>query len=70
MSTDPVCGMEVYENMAAGAMCYQDTVYYFCSRVCLIMFEDHPETLWRKRTSEFWIPCFPIKVAVWCRSIL
>jgi P-type Cu+ transporter len=43
MSTDPVCGMEVYENMAAGAMCYQDTVYYFCSRVCLSMFEDHPE---------------------------
>jgi len=43
MSTDPVCGMEVYENMAVGAMCYQDTVYYFCSRVCLSIFEDHPE---------------------------
>jgi len=43
MSTDPVCGMEVYENMAAGAMSYHDTVYYFCSRVCLSMFEDHTE---------------------------
>jgi YHS domain-containing protein len=43
MSTDPVCGMEVYENMAAGEICYQGTVYYFCSRVCLSMFEDHPE---------------------------
>ena len=44
MSTDPVCGMEVYDNMAAGAMCYQDTIiYYFCSRVCLGMFQDDPE---------------------------
>ena len=43
MSTDPVCGMEVYENLAAGEMCYQDTVYYFCSRVCLSMFEDDPK---------------------------
>ncbi len=42
MATDPVCGMEVYENTAAGTALYQGVVYYFCSRACLGVFEDNP----------------------------
>ena len=40
MSTDPVCGMEVYESMAP-ALHYQGVTYYFCSRACLGAFQDY-----------------------------
>ncbi len=42
MSTDPVCGMEVYENMAAAQVGYQGVTYYFCSRACMGAFQDDP----------------------------
>lgn len=42
MSTDPVCGMEVYENAAAVTQ-YNSVTYYFCSHKCLGAFQDDPE---------------------------
>lgn len=42
MSTDPVCGMEVFENMAPATTEHDDVTYYFCSRACLGRFQDHP----------------------------
>ena len=40
---DPVCGMDVTPQEAAGTSEYQGTVYYFCSRGCLQTFERQPE---------------------------
>ncbi len=42
MSTDPVCGMEVYESNAP-ATDHQGVTYYFCSRACLGAFQDDPQ---------------------------
>jgi Cu+-exporting ATPase len=43
VATDPVCGMEVYENMAPAMAQYEGVTYYFCSKKCLGKFEDRPE---------------------------
>ncbi|MFB3917328.1 MAG: YHS domain-containing protein [Terriglobales bacterium] len=43
MSTDPVCGMEVYENNAPATMRYQGETCYFCSKTCQGTFEDNPQ---------------------------
>lgn len=40
---DPVCGMEVDENKAAGRSQYQGTEYYFCSTGCKAKFDQNPE---------------------------
>ncbi len=42
MSTDPVCGMEVYENMAPAKADHQGVTYYFCSQACWGAFQDDP----------------------------
>lgn len=42
MSTDPVCGMEVYESKASGKIDHEGVTYYFCSRACLGAFQDDP----------------------------
>ena len=42
MSTDPVCGMEVYETAAPAKTSHEGVTYYFCSRACLGEFQDHP----------------------------
>lgn len=41
MSTDPVCGIEVYESAASTAV-YEGVIYFFCSKACLGAFEDNP----------------------------
>ncbi len=41
MSTDPVCGMEVYETDAP-TIIHEGVTYYFCSKACLGAFEDNP----------------------------
>ncbi len=41
MSTDPVCGMEVYEYGAPMAV-YDGVIYHFCSKACLGAFEENP----------------------------
>jgi P-type Cu+ transporter len=43
MATDPVCGMSVDPEKAAGELDYKGTKYYFCSKNCLKSFEGDPE---------------------------
>ena len=40
---DPVCGMTVDPNHAAGEYAYQGTTYYFCNPGCLAKFKADPE---------------------------
>ncbi|MGH7259045.1 MAG: heavy metal translocating P-type ATPase [Nitrospiraceae bacterium] len=39
---DPVCGMTVSPNSAAGSYSYQGKTYYFCSTSCLTRFKADP----------------------------
>jgi P-type Cu+ transporter len=40
---DPVCGMTVDPERAAGLVEYQDQTYYFCSQGCAAKFQGNPE---------------------------
>jgi YHS domain-containing protein len=40
---DPVCGMEVDPDTAAGESEYQGQTYYFCSPGCKRAFDSDPE---------------------------
>lgn len=40
---DPVCGMQVDENAAAGQSEHQGQTYYFCSPGCKSNFDQNPE---------------------------
>ncbi len=42
-ATDPVCGMSVNPESAAGSFEYKDHTYYFCSAHCLQKFRQAPE---------------------------
>lgn len=39
---DPVCGMEVKEEEAAGKTEYKGDTYYFCATACQEKFEENP----------------------------
>ncbi|HET9531351.1 MAG TPA: YHS domain-containing protein [Blastocatellia bacterium] len=41
--TDPVCGMPVDEQYAAGKSGYKSKMYYFCSQDCKTKFDRSPE---------------------------
>ena len=41
--TDPVCGMQVDEQNAAGQSQHQGQTYYFCSQSCKSKFDQSPE---------------------------
>lgn len=43
MAKDPVCGMDVDENKAAGTTEYNGKKYYFCSPACKAKFEKTPD---------------------------
>jgi Cu+-exporting ATPase len=43
MATDPVCGMTVDEEKAAGTSQYEGKTYYFCSTGCKVAFDKDPE---------------------------
>lgn len=43
MVTDPVCGMEIDPNQAAGKSEYKGQTYYFCSLGCKKAFDKEPE---------------------------
>lgn len=43
MPKDPVCGMEVNPDEAAGVTLYDGTVYYFCAPICKRDFDADPE---------------------------
>ena len=40
--TDPVCGMAVDEEQAAGKSGYKGEMYYFCSQDCKTKFDSSP----------------------------
>ena len=40
---DPVCGMQVDEQQAAGMSEHEGTSYYFDSEECISKFNEHPE---------------------------
>src|SRR5688572_607048 len=40
---DPVCGMKVVPERAAGSHTHEGTTYYFCSKGCLTRFRSDPE---------------------------
>jgi YHS domain-containing protein len=43
MEKDPVCGMQVDPQRAAGTSAYQGRTYYFCSTGCKQKFDQNPE---------------------------
>ncbi len=43
MSKDPVCGMQIDEEQAAGLSVYDGKTYYFCSASCKATFDKNPE---------------------------
>jgi P-type Cu+ transporter len=47
---DPVCGMTVEPETAAGKSEYQDETYYFCGKHCLDRFTANPEVYLNKPT--------------------
>ena len=47
---DPVCGMTVNPNAAAGSYEYNGKTYYFCSTHCLHKFTEDPERFLNKST--------------------
>jgi Cu+-exporting ATPase len=49
---DPVCGMTVIPEKAAGSFEYQGTRYYFCGLSCLRRFEADPEPFLQPRAVE------------------
>ena len=40
---DPICGMNVEPNSAAGSHVHNGQTYYFCSQHCLAKFKEDPE---------------------------
>lgn len=47
---DPVCGMTVKPNTAAGSYQYKGQTYYFCSSHCLNKFRQQPESFIKEPT--------------------
>ena len=43
MTKDPVCGMMIDENTAAGKSAYKGQTYYFCAASCKNKFDAQPE---------------------------
>jgi P-type Cu+ transporter len=49
---DPVCGMTVVPERAAGSWEYGGTTYFFCGKGCLERFREHPERYVEKESAE------------------
>jgi Cu+-exporting ATPase len=43
MATDPVCGMQVDTDTAQNRLEHEGTTHYFCSRGCMLDFQDEPQ---------------------------
>lgn len=43
MKTDPVCGMQINEQQAAGTSDYQGKSFHFCSSTCKQQFDQNPQ---------------------------
>ena len=50
--TDPVCGMQVEADSAAGQSEYKSQAYYFCNEGCKRKFDENPETYVRESRDE------------------
>ena len=61
---DPVCGMTVNPNSAAGSYEYHGQTYYFCSTHCLHKFQDDPEKFLNKPTEPK--PTLPVAQTYTC----
>ena len=48
MAKDPVCGMQVSEQQAAGQSQHAGQTYYFCSTECKRKFEQNPQQYARR----------------------
>ncbi len=48
VALDPVCGMTVNPDTAAGSFDYKGTTYYFCSTHCVHRFRENPESFLTK----------------------
>ena len=46
--TDPVCGMQVEQQHAAGMSEHEGSSYYFDSEECMSKFNEHPEQFAKK----------------------
>src|SRR6266849_6584788 len=55
-SIDPVCGMTVSPNTAAGSFEHNGQQYYFCSAHCLEKFQSHPESFLNRTASPMTVP--------------
>jgi Cu+-exporting ATPase len=53
---DPVCGMTVDADHAAGSFVYGDRTYYFCGSGCLEKFKKSPATYTSPKTREHTVP--------------
>lgn len=51
---DPVCGMNVEPERAAGQSEYQGQTYYFCSPGCKRRFDEAPEQYVQPARSKSW----------------
>jgi Cu+-exporting ATPase len=49
--TDPICGMTVAPERAAGRHFYNGQTYYFCSQHCLAEFKRDPEKFLKSPTA-------------------
>jgi P-type Cu+ transporter len=49
---DPICGMDVEANTAAGSYVYNGQNYYFCSHHCLAKFKEDPEKFVREQQDQ------------------
>ncbi len=49
---DPVCGMDVTPESAAGKSEYKGQTYYFCSAGCKKSFDENPEKYLNKSEQE------------------
>ena len=54
--TDPVCGMEVTPEDAAGSYQYHGQYYYFCAESCLKQFQASPEAFLRPPSGRITMP--------------
>jgi P-type Cu+ transporter len=52
MAIDPICGMTVEPDKAAGRYDYKGTTYYFCAVSCLERFRADPEGALSKKPSD------------------
>ena len=63
VQVDPVCGMMVNPDTAAGSFEYQGKTYYFCSTHCLHRFRESPESFLTKTPKPIGITRQPKPVA-------